>query len=867
MIKRILLSLILGGGHNSQQMSKTFFGIILMMAFMIPLTMNADELTIYGSETGTNSRVPYETNNIKNYQVAEFIIPSTLLTSMVNKEISAIQFYTSIATTLSLNGTISVYLMETNQNDHPLTNSNRYFIGPANATKVYEGSLTITDSKLTISFNTNYLYEGSNLAICLHQTAVGSTNNTYKAFYGKSNLSQAASLYANNSSSITYSNELTGTGAYFIPRTTFTYASASCPQPKKLSVTAESQTATFTWEAGNDTFDGNYDVAINTTGEDTPSEGDIVTDEDGQSTLSFSFSELTPETTYYAYVRAHCGSGWVKKSFETSELYPTPTNLAASVIKTTSAIITWDAMSGATAYNFKYRIAESEWTTENNITTNTKELSELTNNTEYEAQVQSVYTGGTSSWSATYSFTTLPVKTNKYDKNNWSSSYNWDPSGVPTVYHDVNINYNIYINQNAAANNIHIASNTTLTIQSPYTLSCNSINNDGTLIIEEGAQLVCNNAVQATVQKSITGYGEGNDKWYFIASPIDVDNLAPTSVSNMLSNDYDLYQLNNTTWENYKAHEGNANPNFNLANGRGYLYANSTNVNLGFAGTTKPYDADYEISVAAGWNLVGNPYTFEAYVNTPYYAMNEGGTGITATTVSTSTAVKPCTGIIVKADEAGTVKFLNEAPASSANNGNLQIVLAHNVVSRDGASTKSANIDNAIVSFNEGSKLEKFYFGEQAANIFIPQNGDEYAIAFSDRKGEVPVNFKAKETGTYTINFDGTDLNNIKLIDKLENLVIDLNENSSYTFIGSPADRAERFVIRFENSEQPDNSVFAYQSGNDIIVSGEGELQIFDVMGRMVSRQYVSGVETINAMPYGVYIFKLNGMTQKIVVR
>jgi hypothetical protein len=63
-------------------------------------------------------------------------------------------------------------------------------------------------------------------------------------------------------------------------------------------------------------------------------------------------------------------------------------------------------------------------------------------------------------------------------------------------------------------------------------------------------------------------------------------------------------------------------------------------------------------------------------------------------------------------------------------------------------------------------------------------------------------------------------------------------------------------------------SIFAYQSGNDIIVSGEGELQVFDVMGRMVITQHVNGVQTFEKPSQtGVYILRLNGMSQKIVVK
>ena len=66
----------------------------------------------------------------------------------------------------------------------------------------------------------------------------------------------------------------------------------------------------------------------------------------------------------------------------------------------------------------------------------------------------------------------------------------------------------------------------------------------------------------------------------------------------------------------------------------------------------------------------------------------------------------------------------NASPAPS--NGNLNIALAQQVVTR--GCTQAETIDNAIVSFSEDNVLPKFHFMEQAANIYIPQGGKEYAI-------------------------------------------------------------------------------------------------------------------------------------------
>jgi hypothetical protein len=109
----------------------------------------------------------------------------------------------------------------------------------------------------------------------------------------------------------------------------------------------------------------------------------------------------------------------------------------------------------------------------------------------------------------------------------------------------------------------------------------------------------------------------------------------------------------------------------------------------------------------------------------------------------------------------------------------------------------------------------------------------------------------------------------ILLIDKIENVTIDLGVENEYTFLAAPNDRKDRFVLLFDPSTGSGTEVFAYQNGSDIIVTGEGELNVFDVMGRMVMTRQIHGVETCHgaSLQTGVYIFILNGKTQKIVVR
>ena len=372
------------------------------------------------------------------------------------------------------------------------------------------------------------------------------------------------------------------------------------------------------------------------------------------------------------------------------------------------------------------------------------------------------------------------------------------------------------------------------------------------------------------IKRTITGYGDEDGKWAFIASPVE-GSIAPTEVNNLIgakiSDDpvlynYDLFRLNSEQWENYVQHTGD----FNIVNGNGYLYATQTTKNLVFSGIFNTENSK-TVALSEGFNLVGNPFGVNAYVSKPFYQMNAEGTDIVAVEnydTYTPVTIPPCTGIVVRATGADEVTFSTSAPQqqSSANNGNLQMTLTKASVRNDAVQ------DKAIVSFNENSLLEKFVFNERHAKLYIPQYGEDYAIASSEMTGELPLNFKTRETGRYTIgfNFENVKGVRIQLVDKLEDRIIDLNANDHYTFMGSVADRDDRFTLVFTKVET--DGVFAYQSGNDIIVSGEGELQVFDVMGRMVMNQHINGVQTVEKpSTTGVYIFRLNGMSQKIVVK
>lgn len=413
--------------------------------------------------------------------------------------------------------------------------------------------------------------------------------------------------------------------------------------------------------------------------------------------------------------------------------------------------------------------------------------------------------------------------------------------------------------------------------------------NPDNLIIEDGGQLTTSSEnVQATMQKNIeaaTSWGDVNNDangWYFIASPVtsdlvsaDVDGLITTGEGN----DYDFYFLDeeNQKWGNYKQHDNNLNPEFATEHQKGYLYASENGTTIQFTGAIAPCTPDATVTLTkqgTGWNLVGNPFTFNATVNKSYYAMKEDHTGINP--ILASGVVPPCAGILIQADSDGeTITFSKPtSQGQTMNSGNLQIALT------DANLRGNAILDNAIVSFNECDQLEKFYFMENKANVYIPQNGKEYSIASYENQDEMPLNFNASKNGTYTLTIEAENIGlaYLHLIDNLTGSDIDLLTTPSYTFEAKTTDYASRFRLAFSENDGPstgsETANFAFVSNSEIIINGATDnatLQIVDMTGHViVSHGGHTRCVPTSGMVAGVYVLRLidgdNIKTQKIVI-
>ena len=225
------------------------------------------------------------------------------------------------------------------------------------------------------------------------------------------------------------------------------------------------------------------------------------------------------------------------------------------------------------------------------------------------------------------------------------------------------------------------------------------------IVIEDGGQVKTENAFYGTIEKNITGHGSDNmdnpTGWNLIATPAlvtAVQTFVPQVGSDYLFDQMDIYRFvggNELEWSNFKCpFEGGCDSPWGIIPQghfsaelvqplKGYLYALREDATIQFvAGSVSdvPFQAanvDVDVDLKCytnptdvslnGWNLIGNPYTCNAYLKQggnyiPFYRMNDTGDAIVG--VAAGTPIKPCEGVIVCCIEPGsTVTFTTAEPA------------------------------------------------------------------------------------------------------------------------------------------------------------------------------------------------------------
>ncbi|MBK7425542.1 MAG: fibronectin type III domain-containing protein [Saprospiraceae bacterium] len=169
---------------------------------------------------------------------------------------------------------------------------------------------------------------------------------------------------------------------------------------------------------------------------------------------STSLSSLLSNSTYNWRVKTVCIAN--SSEFSPNASFTTsgggecnaPSNLNASNVTSSSASLTWAAVSGASSYNVEYKIAsESSWTIVS-ATTNSINLSGLVPNSQYSWRVQSVCGGSSSVFSYQSSFRTsagggscgIPIGLNASNITSTSATISWNSVSGAVSY---NVEYKL----------------------------------------------------------------------------------------------------------------------------------------------------------------------------------------------------------------------------------------------------------------------------------------------------------------------------------------------------------------------------------------------------------------------------------------
>ena len=492
-----------------------------------------------------------------------------------------------------------------------------------------------------------------------------------------------------------------------------------------------------------------------------------------------------------------------------------------------------------------------------------------------------------------------------FEKNgNWYDSENWRSNLMPQLPDD-----QVYIYAEAVVNEgetVTIGNATikydnkdyfgSLTIKGEFITTTDiGIVNDSPhrLILNDGAQLRQKNPnLPGKFVMNINNpkvWNEWNKTgWQFIASPFT--DAAVSQFTNA-GDEYDLYKFDgrheNLTveWRNHKDPEAQFETEF--VSGRGYMASYESNTTATLSGTFNSstsitYPVTYQ-DIQEGemhwpnFHLLGNPFTFNMdlsklqtfHIATGVAVINNTG----GWDYLTSGSINVGDGFFVRTVGVNPSVSYSEGPTRSSDNNvtdNISIRIS-NSTSRDNVVLNFAGADNA--GFPKLNAIN-----EDVAYLYVVDNNERYGIFNYDKDvKEVPLSFEAQKMGNYTISVDAKgEYETIVLVDRQTGIETNmLLEDYKFTATTSKKENTDRFIVRFtfKSDVETESKIFAYQSGDELIIEDEGTVQLFDVTGRMLHISDVkSRGERINVgqLNKAAYILRLvNGegvKVQKVII-
>ncbi|MFZ7116623.1 MAG: fibronectin type III domain-containing protein [Bacteroidota bacterium] len=315
-------------------------------------------------------------------------------------------------------------------------------------TMVSTTAITATSARLTWGVVTG----ASSYSLRYRRTGTSSWTTTSST----TNSKDISGLIQNTGYEFQVKTVCSGSSSSYAGLTTFTTAGVNCNTPDVYyfgTINKTSSSATIYWTAisGSAGYNVRYKV-YNSTGAWTNLAATAAT---------LNLTGLLANTKYEFQVQTICSGG--TSAFSASGVFttaaftcgvPSASTFSATSVTTSGATLQWGDVSGSNGYNVQYRVSgASTWTTVTTLS-NSKALTGLSAATSYQYQVQTICSGGNSSYSGTVTFTTSGTScaipdVSKFTSTNKTSSsctVGWKAIGGSSGY---NVQYKVRNSTNA----------------------------------------------------------------------------------------------------------------------------------------------------------------------------------------------------------------------------------------------------------------------------------------------------------------------------------------------------------------------------------------------------------------------------------
>ena len=370
-------------------------------------------------------------------------------------------------------------------------------------------------------------------------------------------------------------------------------------------------------------------------------------------------------------------------------------------------------------------------------------------------------------------------------------------------------------------------------------------------------------------------------------------------------------------WDNNPDNASSLGNETSLKPGKGYLLGIKTDTYLQSHGTLNPSNGSSDVTfpvtkksdLRTGYNLIGNPYQayldFNAFADansgsgkiwnnasSAFYLMIYGGAyhqhvyGASNNQLQAPRCLHPHQGFMVITENDNVnatfqngMRVLSNATSAPFRDEVIVDYPLVNLIATD--SDGKSDIVTIELGRPEAGGAPKVYdLHTGKGSIYVNYENQDYAIAFTQAGiSEVAVRFAADEESDFTMTWDmeNGEFSYIHLIDNMTGSDIDCLQTKEYCFSARPSDYKSRFRLVFDYTDIEEFSdipkPFAFLMNEELVVNGEGQLQMFDLTGRQVLASNTYSTQsriTLPELKSGIYVLHINGKngvkTQKIVI-